>query len=168
MTDLITPRELAVWTDSDVDVVTADPFAIEVMDKVSQLARFLGGQPDWSYDTAPFDVKMVVLRVCKRTYENPLQETSTNVGPIGSRVLDAAALLTDLTETERATLTKYNAAGDPDAAGGGLWVQSIAGGSVPASGATLYVPDDSLSDWYIPMFTPGDPGDPELYGDEAL
>ncbi len=165
--DLITANELAVWTDSNVDEVTIDPFAIEVMDKVSQMAKFLGGQPLWTYVTAPFDVKMVVLRVAKRTYENPLQEVATNVGPIGSRVLDAAALLTDLTATERATLTKYNLEGDPDGGGDGLWVQSTTGGLPIAPTATLYVPDSSFSDWYVPFFNPGDPGDPSLY-DEVI
>lgn len=163
--DLITARELAVWTQSDVDEVTEDPFAIEVMDKVSQMAKFLGGHPLWDYDTAPFDVKMIVLRVSKRTYENPLQEKSTSIGPISATVVDGAALLTDLTPLERATLTKYNADGDPDAADTGLWVLHTTQGLPEAPEAILFVPDDSYSDWYLPMFGSGDPGDPALYED---
>lgn len=167
MADLITARELALWTQSDEATVADDEWAIEVMSKVSQLAQFLGGHPEWTASTAPFDVRMVVIQVAKRTYANPDQEVSSNVGPIGSRVLDAAALLTNLTESERATLTKYNPAGDPDATGGGLWVMSTASTYAGPAEAVLYVPDDSLSDWYIPMFSPGDPGDPALYPEEG-
>lgn len=164
MADLITPRELALWTQSDEAEVAIDPWAIEVMEKVSMLARFLGGQP-WELADVPFDVRMVVIQVAKRTYANPDQEVSSNIGPIGSRVLDAAALLTNLTEAERATLTKYNAEGDPNS-DAGLWVMSTAAPNAGPVEAVLYVPDDSLSDWYIPMFSPGDPGDPALYPEE--
>lgn len=177
--DLITAAELATWTQNDVDEVTVDPFAIEVMDKVSQMAKFFGGHtgatyeadgvtlaPEWTYVTAPFDVKMVVLQVAKRCYANPDQEVASGVGPISSRVLDAAALLLELTDSERATLTKYNAAGDPDGSreGGQIFVQPTTRSSTAdLVEPILYVPDDSLSDWYIPMFNPGDPGDPNLY-----
>lgn len=180
MTDLITPQELATWTQNDVAVVEADPLAAEVMDKVSKLARFLGGHPEWTYGgapetEAPFDVLMLVLRICKRTYENPTQIVQEgNVGPIGGdRVLDVAALLTDLTEAERATLTKYNTDGDPDGAKVELWVQpTTRGGPDLLSETILYMGDDqqinlSLSadprEWMIPMFSPGDPGDPNNY-----
>lgn len=167
MAALLSTEKLALWTQNEPADVAADPFAAEVIDVVSQLAQFLGGHPDWSLtpgvNYAPFDVQLVVLQVAKRTYGNPDQEVATGVGPISSRVLDVAALLTDLTETERAVLTKYNPTGDPDG-GGGLWVLQTA--RDPASlmpEATLFVPDDSLSDWYIPMFSDGDPGDPALY-----
>lgn len=185
MADLITPQELATWTQNALADVEADPFATEVMDKVSDLARFLGGHPDWVYDTvdpeiaAPFDVKMVVLKVCKRTYENPGQVVQEgNVGPIGGdRVLDIAALLFDLTDAERAILTKYNAEGDPDNAAAVLWVQPTTRGPLETwTEPILYVGDDqqinlNLSadprEWMIPMFSPGDPGDPNLYPDEG-
>lgn len=164
--ELITPAELALWTQNDEADVIADPWAAEVLDKVSQMARFLGGQTieTWTLATAPFDVRMVALQVAKRVYSNPDQEVSTQVGPIGSRVLEAAALLMELTDSERATLTKYNSEGDPDG-GGGLWVLATTRGEETVPGATYYVPDDSLSDWYIPMFSPGDPGDPAHYED---
>jgi hypothetical protein len=171
MADLITAQELATWTENELADIEADPLAAEVMSKVSDLARFLGGQPLWDLvpgeTMAPFDVRLVVLVVAKRCYENPKQVVQEgSIGPIGGdRVLDVAAMLMELTESERATLTKYNPDGDPDNAGG-LYVIA----TTPRAGTTaetvLYVPDDSLSDWYIPMFSPGDPGDPNLYPDE--
>lgn len=181
MADLITSTELARWTRNDPTEVAADPFALEVMEKVSNLARFLGGHEEWTRDgdttQAPFDVLMVVLKICKRTYENPGQVVQEgSVGPIGGdRVLDVAALLFDLTEAERATLTKYNTTGDPDATKTELWVQpTTRGGRDLISEAILYLGDNQqinldLSDdpreWMIPMFSPGDPGDPSLYED---
>lgn len=164
--NLITPNELALWTQREVPAVLKDPFATEVMNKVSGLAKFLAGQPEWTYETAPFDAKMVVLMVAKRTYSNPGQVVQEGVGPLNERVLDVAALLTELTPSERATLTKYNDSGDPNSPG--LWVYQTTRGSVELVEATLFVPDDSLSDWYIPMFSPLDPGDPNLYEDEVV
>lgn len=186
MADLLTLRELALWTQKDEDEVEADPFAAEVIDKVSQMAQFLGAHPDWSLEpgvhSAPFDVRMVVLQVCKRTYENPRQIVQEGgIGPIGGdRVLDAAALLTSLTETERATLTKYNPDGDPDGSAGGAELFVITTTREDASTlreGVLYVsdsqqvgmtPDESVwPSWDIPMFSPGDPGDPALYPEEG-
>lgn len=166
--ELISATELALWTQNDTADVTADPFAAEVMDKVSELVRFIAGQPTWTMGTAPFDARMIALTVAKRCYENPAQETQTNVGPIGSRVLDVAAMLTALTDVERATLVKYNASGDPDA-NDAVWVLRGATDTVQLVEPVLYVPDnqqvnlgDTLS-WDIPLFSPGDPGDPNLY-----
>lgn len=171
MADLITARELALWTGNTEAEVTADDFAAEVMEKVSDLARFLGGHPEWTLDVGvdqvPYDVRLLVLVVAKRCYENPAQVVQEgSVGPIGGdRVLDVAAMLFDLSETERATLTKYNPTGDPDTGAAGLWVLTTGTRAETQADAVLYVPDDSLSDWYIPMFSPGDPGDPNLYPD---
>lgn len=183
MADLLTTHELALWTSKDVAEVAIDPFAAEVIDKVSQMVQFLGGHPEWTLDVgvdaAPYDVRMVVLQVCKRSYENPRQVVQEgNVGPIGGdRVLDAAALLFDLTETERATLTKYNPDGDPAGGGSELFVIS----TTREPGSTLiperlYVsdnqqvgmtPDESAyPSWDFPLFNPGDPGSDTLYNGE--
>lgn len=191
MADLLTKNELALWTQKDPAKVEVDPFAAEVIDKVSQLACFLGGHdgtkldalgaviPAWTLesgvDQAPFDVRMVVLQVCKRSYGNPDQVVAEGgVGPIGGdRVLDVAALLLALTEPERNTLTKYNTDGDPDA-NESLWIARIERGDAPMStAATLYATDDqqigmtvdqsAFPSWDIPLFNPGDPGDPNLY-----
>jgi len=182
MADLLTTRELALWTSNDETTVADDPFAAEVIDKVSQMAQFLGGHEEWTLDgatKAPFDVRMVVLQVCKRCYENPAQVVQEGgVGPIGGdRVLDVAALLLTLTETERATLTKYNAAGDDLSDRTELFVISTSRGketTMPT--AVLYVEDDQQYGMHpgltvyppkpFPFFNPGDPGDPSHYPED--
>lgn len=167
MAALITTAELATWTQNDPAEVAEDPYALEVLEKVSGLVRFIAGQPEWELATTPFDARLVALMVAKRSYANPDQEVSSNVGPIGSRVLDVAALLLELTESERATLVKYNADGDPSAASSGLWVLHTTVGPEVKVEEVLYVGDDqqinlhttnAAPEWMIPMFSPGDPG----------
>lgn len=182
MADLLTKRELALWTQRELSVVAADQFATDVISKVSEMAQFLGGHPLWSLEPgdnlAPFDVRMVVLQVCKRTYGNPDQVVQEGgIGPIGGdRFLDAAALLTSLTESERATLTKYNEEGDPDGQTE-LFILRINRDAEPSSSSPiLYVSDDqqvgmdesesAYPSWDIPLFNPGDPGDPNLYPED--
>jgi hypothetical protein len=191
---LLTLRTLAVWTQKDPTEVQRDPLASEVIQTVSDMARFLGGHdgtkldssgdaiPMWTLEPGvnkvPYDVQMVVLQVCKRTYGNPEQIVQEgNIGPIGGdRVLDAAALLLDLTDAERSTLTKYNQDGDPDGEGGELFTITTSRGTATiAKSAVLYVGDDQQvgllnsvdpREWKIPLFNPNDPGDPNLYPDE--
>lgn len=173
--ELITPTELAVWTQTPQATIDSDPFAAEVMSKVSSYIKFLAGRdgtkfeadgvtpvPEWTYDSAPFDVKMIVLWMCKRTYVNPDQETSSGVGPIRSTVLDAAALGMALTDEERKTVLGYRVGGAPT----DLWVLTTTRGSdLPTD--VLYLPDDQqvgLAEsadprpWMIPMFHEDDPG----------
>lgn len=131
MADLLTTATLAKWTQEDPAVVAVDEFAIDLIDKVSQLICFIGGHdgtkldalgvaiPEWDLvqgaTQAPIDVQMVALQVIKRSYENPgqvIQEGS--IGPLGGdRVADTQALFMDFTEAERRTLSKYNIDGDP-------------------------------------------------------
>lgn len=169
MADLLDLDRLAVWTQNDPAVVASDPFAEDVVFIVSEMAKFLGGHPDWTLEAgenlAPFDVQLVVLQVCKRAYENPGQVVQEGVGPLNERKLDAAALLLDLTETERNTLTRYNPDGDPTGGVGGVWVQpTTVGDETTLKTPTLYVGDNqqvnlgSQREWKIPMFNPGDPG----------
>lgn len=176
--NLITDHELAVWAGKTDEQVTNDPLAQDVMSRMSEYAYFLAGtaSEDWTYTTAPFDVRLVVLKVCRRAYTNPdeiVQEGG--VGPIGGdRVRDEAAQSLELTEEERATITKYNPLGDPQDDGlNGLWVQPTYISEPDATlDAVLYVGDDSQiglagsadpREWKIPLFNPGDPGDPNLY-----
>jgi hypothetical protein len=117
---------------------------------------------------------MLALKVIRRTYSNPDQVIQEgNLGPIGGdRVADDAAMLFELTDTERRVLTKYNDDGDPEE-GGQLWIQPIGQEQDLATvEATLYVGDDGQvnlatsadpREWKIPLFSPGDPGDPNLY-----
>lgn len=195
MTDLLTTTTLAKWTQNDPAEVAADEFAVDLIAKVSALACFIGGRdgtkvdedgefiPEWTLDAgaaqAPIDVQMVVLQVCKRSYENPgqvIQEGS--IGPIGGdRVADTQALFMDFTDQERATLAKYNPDGDPnpDEDGAGeVFVVATTRGSETTLPQTspLYMGDNMQvnlgnsadpREWKIPMFNPGDPGGDENY-----
>lgn len=198
MADLLTTQTLARWTQSDEAEVAGDPFAVDLIDRVSQLICFIGGHdgtktdsdgvaiPEWSLVAgtplgavvAPIDVQMVALQVIKRSYENPtqiLQEGS--VGPLGGdRYADIQALFMDFTESERATLSKYNIDGDPtvqDGAGEIFVLQTTRGDetTLPQT-SPLYVGDNMQvglaesadpREWMIPLFNPGDPGDDANY-----
>lgn len=192
MADLLTLDTLARWTQRDVGEVYADPFAADLVDKVSQLVCFIGGHdgsktdaagdpvPEWDLVSgstqAPIDVQMVVLQVCKRSYENPGQVIQEgNIGPIGGdRVADVQALFMELTESERATIAKYNPDGDPDPTEGAgtVFVLSTTRGDETTLRSPLYVGDDQQvglaesadpREWKIPLFNPGDPGADENY-----
>lgn len=198
MAALLTPQTLAKWTQSDEAEVVDDPFAADLIDKLSALVCFIGGHdgtkldeagdviPEWSLVAgtptdavvAPIDVQMVMLQVAKRSYQNPdevLQEGG--VGPLGGeRYADVHALFMDFTDSERATLAKYNADGDPtpqDGSGVVFTIATTRGGetTLPQT-SPLYVGDNlqtGLADsadpreWKIPLFNPGDPGDDSLY-----
>lgn len=190
MADLLTTDALATWTGKTFEEVAADTFAIDVIAQVSSYFCFLAGHdgthldddgeliPEWTYEPgdnqAPIDVRMLALKVIRRTYTNVDQVVQEgNIGPIGGdRVTDGAALGFELTDTERAVLTKYNDDGDPEE-GGQIWIQPIGSDQELSSvDATLYVGDNqqvNLSssadprEWKMPLFSPGDPGDPNLY-----
>lgn len=184
--NLITDHELAVWSGRTDAEVTGSDLAQDVITKMSQYARFLGFYPlpeeQWGWQTiltTPFDVKLVVLKVARRAFNNPDEVVQEgNIGPIGGdRVRDEAALSLELTETERATLTKYNPAGDPETGDTAtLWVQPTFGGTeTQLQTSPLYVGDDQQinletsadpREWKIPLFNPGDPGDDSRYPDE--
>lgn len=166
MADLLTTDTLARWTQNDPAEVAADPFAVDLIDKVSQLVQFIGGHPEWDLEPgetlAPFDVQMVVLQVCKRSYENPtriIQEGS--IGPLGGdRFADEQALFMDLTESERATIAKYNPAGDPDGGAAELFTITVSNEMVMPSGPDVYFEDNQQvgltnsadpRSWMIPM-----------------
>lgn len=164
MGTLLTTATLAKWTQSDPDEVAADPFAVDLIDKVSQLLCYIGGHdgtvfgadgavlPEWSLAAgpgqAPIDVQMVALQVIKRSYENPgqvIQEGS--IGPLGGdRVADAQALFLDLTDKERALIARYNPNGDPAGLGGDagtiFTISTSRGDAFVASTERLYVGDD--------------------------
>ena len=188
MADLLTISKLAIWTQNDIGEVQADPRAADLIETVSAMACLIGGHdgtkldadgeiiPEWSLDglddteLVPRDVALVVLQVCKRSYENPgrvLQEGS--IGPLGGdRVADAQALFMEFSEAERLTIARYNVDGDETAGGPELVVISTTRGeetTLPPQ--TIYVGDDQQvglassidpREWMIPMFNPNDPG----------
>ena len=191
MADLLTTATLAKWTQNDAAEVAGDPFAVDLIAKISALACFLGGHdgtkvdsegtpiPEWDLEVgptmAPIDVQMVVLQVAKRSYENPGQVLQESVGPLRESVADVQALFMDFTDRERATLTKYNVDGDPnpDEDSGVIFtVATTRGDETTLPDTPLYVSDNqqpSLAEsadprpWMIPLYNPGDPGDPNNY-----
>lgn len=196
MADLLTTVTLAKWTQEDPAEVAADPFAVDLIAKVSALVCFLGGHdgtvvdpdgallPEWSLQTgtpsdtvaAPIDVQMVVLQVCKRSYENPDQVIQSTVGPLSERVSDVQALFMEFTDAERRTITKYNPYGDPTPGDdqGTVFVLPTTRGdeTILPQTSPLYVGDnmqinlESSADpreWKIPLFNPLDPGDSNNY-----
>lgn len=161
MTALLTPNEMALWTQRTVEELAADPFATEVNEKVGSYLCFKAGHPEWTIESAPVDVKTIAIWMVRRTYTNPDQETSSNVGPLGSRVLDEAALAMALTESEAATLADYvNKLG-----GSGLWRSSI-GGANTLLQPTVFVADTEQinlglnQSWDVPFIDVNDPGGP--------
>lgn len=194
MADLLTTATLAKWTQSDPTEVAADAFAVDLINKVSQLVCFIGGHdgtkldadgevlPEWTLaqgpTQAPIDVQMVALQVIKRSYENPgqvIQEGS--IGPLGGdRVADVQALFMDFTDKERATIARYNPAGDPAGTEGAgeVFTLRITRGEdygMPQT-SPLYMGDNQQinlaesadpREWKVPMFNPGDPGDNSKY-----
>ena len=194
MADLLTTATLAKWTQEDPAEVAVDPFALDLIDKVSQLICFIGGHdgtkvdpvtldpvPEWTLDLgptqAPIDVQMVALKVIKRSYQNPdqiVQEGS--IGPIGGdRVAETQALFMDFTDEERSIIARYNIDGDPaglvDDAGTLFTVKIDRDDSMLPQTSPLYVGDDQQ----INLATSPDPrewkipmfnpGDP---GDDSL
>lgn len=169
MANLITLGTLAKWTQTDVSEVAADPFASDLISKVSQLICFIGGRDGTKFDTsglvpvpilqwalaatttsivAPIDVQMIALQVIKRSYENPGQVIQAgSIGPLGGdRVADTQALFMDFTEAERRAIAKYNIDGDPtapDGAGEVFVVQTTRGNetTLPQT-SPLYVGDN--------------------------
>lgn len=192
MAALLTTDTLAKWTQEDPVEVAADPFAIDLIDKLSALVCFIGGHdgtkldadgvviPEWTLDLgptqAPIDVQMVMLQVAKRSYENPGQAIQEgNVGPLGGdRVADIQALFMDFSDSERRTIAKYNPDGDPtpqDGAGEIFTLATTRGDetTMPQT-SPLYVSDDqqinldTSADPRPWMIPLFNPGDP---GDDA-
>jgi len=164
MADLLTPQTLAKWTQEDPVEVAADPFALDLIDKVSQLICYIGGHdgtkvdangddiPEWTLDLgpsqAPIDVQMVALKVIKRSYQNPDQIVQAgSIGPLGGdRVAEIQALFMDFTDEERQILSRYNVDGDPNGItddAGTIFTMRIDRGDTPLlSTSPLFVGDN--------------------------
>ena len=142
MANLLKLSTLAKWTQTDDAEIASDPFASDLISKVSDLICFIGGHDgtkfevgsvppvpilEWSLTAvanqtivAPMDIQMIALQVIKRSYENPGQVIQAgSIGPLGGdRVADTQALFMDFTEAERRAISKYNIDGDPTAVDG--------------------------------------------------
>lgn len=165
MANLLLPQTLAKWTSQEDSEILDDPFAMDVIDKVSQLICFIGGHdgtlvnaagdivPEWDLipgpTMAPIDIQMIALKVIKRSYENPEQVIQAgSIGPLGGdRVADIQALFLDFSDEERAAIARYNPNGDPagaDDGAGQIFVISTTRGEASSlpDVPTLYVGDN--------------------------
>lgn len=155
MTTLISLTELATWARQDPAVVSADPFATLVLQTATEIVCDTAEQPNWELQTPPMTVPRKAKRICMflagRTYLNPDGTVAENVGPLGERrpeaMAMAAANMQLLPAEEEDLLTLV-----PDGPAG-LWIQPTTR-SNDAEDLTVYLPDNSGSDWYIPY---GDP-----------
>lgn len=165
MADLLTTATLAKWTQSEYDEVAGDPFAVDLIDKMSQLICWIGGHdgtkldlngdtiPEWDLEgepaqVPPIDVQMVALQVIKRSYENPGRVIQAgSIGPLGGdRVAEVQALFAELTEDEQATIAHHNVDGNPlgptDGAGEVFTLRIDRGSDLLTTTERLYVSDD--------------------------
>jgi len=133
---LIRRADLATWARTDVD--PDDLWARTCIRVASALVRETASQPGWTAETAPVLARIVAAQCAVRGYVNPPEgETSTTIGPLGSRLLDAVAEGFYLTEAERERLVAY-APAEAQAQGSRTWVASTAGAGTPVVTAPLY------------------------------
>lgn len=164
MADIITADEVATWAQRDV--ATFGAFEAMVIEQSRGLVADEAQHIDWLTEDVevPFRARMIALNLARRTILNPDQVVQEgSIGPIGGdRVRDAAALGMELSDAEKTEL--HNLRGDPTDDGvPGLWVLPTSSGD--RSFPTIYVPDDSASDWLIPYATVGDVGEADANGE---
>lgn len=155
MTTLISMEQFATWARQDVGTVAADPFAALVLQTATEIVCDTAEQPNWELQSPAVVVPRKATRICMflagRTYLNPDGTVAEAVGPLNERrpesMAIAAANMQLLPAEEDALLTLV-----PDGPAG-LWVQPTTRADA-AEDDTVYLPDNSGSDWYIPY---GDP-----------
>lgn len=155
MATLITMEQFATWARQDLGVMSADPFAALVLQTATEIVCDTAEQPNWELQSPPVVVPRKAKRICMflagRTYLNPDGTISEQVGPLSERrpeaMAMAAANMQLLPAEEELLLTLV-----PDGPAG-LWIQPTTR-SHPVEDTTVYLPDDSGSDWWIPY---GDP-----------
>lgn len=155
MATLISMEQFATWTRQDVGAVSADPFATLVLQTATEIVCDTAEQPNWELQTpavvVPRKAKRVMMFLAGRTYLNPDGTISESVGPINERrpeaMAMAAANMQLLPGEEQLLLTLA-----PDGSTG-LWIQPTTREDMLLDD-TVYLPDSSGSDWWIPY---GDP-----------
>jgi len=155
MTALVSMSQFATWIRQDVATVAADPFATLVLQTATEIVCDTAQQPNWELQSPPVVVPRAAVRVCMflagRTYLNPDGTISESVGPLNERRPEsmalAAANMQLLPSEEDLLLTLV-----PDGPAG-LWIQPTTRADA-AEDDTVYLPDSSGSDWWIPY---GDP-----------
>lgn len=155
MATLISIEQFAIWARQDVATVAADPFATLVLQTATEIVCDEAEQPNWEIQSPPVVVPRKAKRICMflagRTYLNPDGTVSESVGPLNERRPEAMAMAAanmQLLPGELADLESLV----PDGPSG-LWVQPTTRADA-AEDTTVYLPDDSGSDWWIPY---GDP-----------
>jgi hypothetical protein len=140
MGTLFTREEFATWCQTPI--AADDAYATAVMDAVTALIVDVAKAPDWELDpsTAPRVVKLIALRVARRTYLNPDQEVTSSVGPISSSILREAASGMMLTESELEQILAVAPDGDPS---NGLWVQRTTRGPLTPADELVFLPTAS-------------------------
>jgi len=120
---LIGRADLGTWARTEVE--PDDAWAKVCIRAASALVREAASQPGWTAETAPVVARIVTAQVALRGYVNPPEgETSTTIGPLGSRLLDAVAEGFYLTEGERQRLAAY-APVEARSQGSQTWVTSL-------------------------------------------
>jgi hypothetical protein len=151
MPTLITMEQFATWARQDPATVAADPFAQLVLQTATEIVCDEAEQPTWETQDPPIVVPRKAQRICMflagRTYLNPDGTVSENVGPIGERRPEAMAMAAanmQLLPAEEDQLASLRPDGST-----GLWVQPTTRWDA-AEDDTVYLPDSSGSDWWIP------------------
>lgn len=166
MATLISIATFATWARQPIPVVAADQFATLVLQTATEIVCDTADQPNWELQSPPVTVPRKAQRVCMflagRTYLNPDGTISTSVGPLNERVPEQMALAAANMQLLPSEIELLQTLG-PDG-GTGLWVQPTTRYD-PAEDTTVYLADDSGSDWWIPYgdsgttvaFTPATP-----------
>lgn len=155
MATLISIEQFATWARQDVAVVAADPFAQLVLQTATEIVCDEAEQPNWELQTPAVAVPRKAQRICMflagRTYLNPDGTVSEQVGPLSERRPEAMAMAAanmQLLPAEEQDLHTLR----PDSSTG-LWIQPTTRWDA-VEDDTVYLPDSSGSDWWIPY---GDP-----------
>ena len=133
-----------------------DPTAVWVVEQASAAICDYANRPSWEDEfstepPAPRAAKRVALAVATRVFLNPQLERSSSIGPLSSSYHEHWALGFNLADVEKEIIDKATGAAD-----GGNWlgVMTLAGSR--SYDKTLYLPDESGSDWHIPYFDTDD------------
>lgn len=94
-TPFATVPELGVWIDDD-DLEAGNERAEFLLSLISgQAAKFAGAAASgWTTDSVPDEVKLVVLQVAARVYDNPTGLSSENFGFYGYSAKSIGAMFT--------------------------------------------------------------------------
>lgn len=155
MATLISIEQFATWARQDIATVAADPFAALVLQTATEIVCDTAEQPNWETQAPPVVVPRKAKRVCMflagRTYLNPDGTVAEAVGPLNERRPESMAIAAanmQLLPGEIADLESLVPDGPV-----GLWIQPTTRWD-KAEDDTVYLPDSSGSDWWIPY---GDP-----------